>query len=102
MSRPSLKRASTGSDAPTSSAPANALARRRYLAVDPDNRLVADTLEALRHGRRKDRGCGTSWSPEQISGRLRLDSPEDESMRISLRRFTSRYMYRAAGRCAES
>lgn len=36
-----------------------------------------------RHGRRKDRPWGQSWSPEQISGRLRLDFPDDESMRIS-------------------
>jgi len=36
-----------------------------------------------RHGRRKDRRWARSWSPEQISGRLRLDFPDDESMRIS-------------------
>jgi len=36
-----------------------------------------------RHGRRKDRRWGTSWSPEQISGRLRLDFPDDEAMRVS-------------------
>jgi IS30 family transposase len=36
-----------------------------------------------RHGRRKDRRWRTSWSPEQISNRLRLDFPDDESMRIS-------------------
>jgi len=36
-----------------------------------------------RHGRRADRRWGTAWSPEQISCRLRLDFPEDESMRIS-------------------
>jgi len=34
------------------------------------------------------------WSPEQISNRLKVDFPEDESMRISheaiYRRFTSR------------
>ena len=36
-----------------------------------------------RHGRRKDRRWAKSWSPEQISGRLRLDFPDDESMRIS-------------------
>jgi IS30 family transposase len=32
---------------------------------------------------RKDRRWATSWSPEQISGRLEVDFPEDESMRIS-------------------
>jgi IS30 family transposase len=36
-----------------------------------------------RHGRRKDRRWATSWSPEQISNRLRVDWPDDESMRIS-------------------
>jgi len=36
-----------------------------------------------RHGRRKDRRWARSWSPEQISGRLRLDFPDDASMRVS-------------------
>jgi IS30 family transposase len=36
-----------------------------------------------RHGRRKDRRWACSWSPEQISNRLRLDFPDDESMRVS-------------------
>ena len=36
-----------------------------------------------RHGRRKDRRWANSWSPEQISHRLRLDFPDDESMRVS-------------------
>src|SRR5664279_4718788 len=36
-----------------------------------------------RHGRRKDRRWGTAWSPEQISERLRVDFPDDPSMRIS-------------------
>jgi IS30 family transposase len=36
-----------------------------------------------RHGPRKDRRWAKSWSPEQISHRLRLDFPDDESMRIS-------------------
>lgn len=36
-----------------------------------------------RHGRRQHRRWGTAWSPEQIAHRLRVDFPEDESMRIS-------------------
>jgi IS30 family transposase len=36
-----------------------------------------------RHGRRKDRRWAKSWSPEQISNRLRVDFPDDETMRIS-------------------
>ena len=36
-----------------------------------------------RRGPRKDRRWGQSWSPEQISGRLRVDFPDDESMRVS-------------------
>lgn len=36
-----------------------------------------------RHGPRKDRRWGLAWSPEQISHRLKIDFPDDESMRIS-------------------
>ena len=36
-----------------------------------------------RHGRRQDRRWGRSWSPEQIAHRLRVDFPDDDSMRIS-------------------
>ena len=36
-----------------------------------------------RHGRRQDRQWTTAWSPEQISNRLPVDFPGDESMRIS-------------------
>jgi IS30 family transposase len=36
-----------------------------------------------RHGRRQDRRWGKAWSPEQISQRMRLDFPNDETMRIS-------------------
>jgi IS30 family transposase len=36
-----------------------------------------------RRGRRRDRRWAQSWSPEQISNRLRLDFPDDDSMRVS-------------------
>jgi len=36
-----------------------------------------------RHGRRRDRRWARSWSPEQIAYRLRVDFPDDGSMRIS-------------------
>jgi len=36
-----------------------------------------------RHGRRQDRRWAKAWSPEQIANRLRVDFPNDASMRIS-------------------
>ena len=36
-----------------------------------------------RHGRRADRRWAKAWSPEQISNRIRIDFPDDESMRVS-------------------
>jgi IS30 family transposase len=36
-----------------------------------------------RHGRRRHRRWGMAWSPQQIAGRLRLDYPDDTTMRIS-------------------
>ena len=36
-----------------------------------------------RHGRRQDRRWSTAWSPEQIAHRLRIEYPDDETMRIS-------------------
>jgi IS30 family transposase len=35
------------------------------------------------HGRRQHRRWGRAWSPQQIAERLRLDHPEDRTMRIS-------------------
>jgi IS30 family transposase len=48
------------------------------LARGPTVRFVG-----RRHGRRADRRWAKSWSPEQISNRLRVDFADDESMRIS-------------------
>ena len=36
-----------------------------------------------RHGPRKDRRWARAWSPEQIARRLRIDFPDDSTMRIS-------------------
>jgi IS30 family transposase len=52
----------------------------------PDGELIAGpTVRFIgrRHGRRADRRWAKSWSPEQISNRLRVDFPDDEFMRIS-------------------
>src|ERR1035437_670228 len=54
-----------------------AAAFARWLA-GPDGRWIG-----RRHGRRQDRRWAKSWSPEQISNRLCVDFPDDESMRIS-------------------
>jgi IS30 family transposase len=52
----------------------------------PDGELVRGPevrFIGRRHGRRADRRWAMSWSPEQISNRLRVDFPDDEYMRIS-------------------
>ena len=52
----------------------------------PDGIVVAGPMVSWggrRHGRRQHRRWARSWSPEQISARLRLDFPDDESMRVS-------------------
>ena len=52
----------------------------------PDGAAVAGPAVrwiGRRHGRRQDRRWATSWSPEQIANRLRVDFPDDGSMRIS-------------------
>jgi IS30 family transposase len=56
------------------------------LIARPDGRAAAGpTVRWIgrRHGRRADRRWGRAWSPEQIAGRLPLDFPDDESMRVS-------------------
>lgn len=52
----------------------------------PDGQVVPGPevkFVGRRHGRRADRRWAKAWSPEQISNRLRVDFPADESMRIS-------------------
>jgi IS30 family transposase len=52
----------------------------------PDGELVPGPevrFIGRRHGRGADRRWARAWSPEQISNRLRVDFPDDESMRIS-------------------
>jgi IS30 family transposase len=53
----------------------------------PDGMPVSGPVTARWNGRnkprRQDRRWGRAWSPEQISARLRVDFPDDESMRIS-------------------
>ena len=54
--------------------------------TDAEGRPIAGPnvpWKSRRHGRRADRRWGTAWSPEQISNRLAIDFPDDESMRIS-------------------
>jgi len=56
------------------------------LVTAPDGTGVTGPLvrwNGRRHGPRKDRRWATSWSPEQISNRLKIDYPEDPSMRLS-------------------
>ncbi|UDF36254.1 UNVERIFIED_ORG: IS30 family transposase (plasmid) [Shinella sp. XGS7] len=54
---------------------------------DVDGRAIAGPRQAPFKGRNKphrgDRRWVNGWSPEQISRRLTIDFPEDESMRIS-------------------
>lgn len=57
---------------------AGTIARCDGKPVGPKVRFIG-----RRHGPRADRRWATSWSPEQIANRLKLDFPEDETMRIS-------------------
>jgi IS30 family transposase len=53
----------------------------------PDGTIVPGPMpppwKGLNKPRRQDRHWSTAWSPEQISRRLQVDFPDDESMRIS-------------------
>ncbi len=53
----------------------------------PDDTIVVGpkppVWKGLNKPHRQDRRWATAWSPEQISHRLRIDFPDDESMRIS-------------------
>ncbi len=56
------------------------------MVVTPSGTAVpgpAISWNGRKHGPRKDRRWASSWSPEQIAHRVRLDFPDDETMRIS-------------------
>ena len=53
----------------------------------PDGKVIVGPepprFTGINKPHRKHRGWSTAWSPEQISNRLKVDFPDDESMRIS-------------------
>jgi IS30 family transposase len=61
--------------------------RLRGSVTRPDGTVVRGPVTGKWTGRNKphrgDRHWVTGWSPEQIASRIRVDFPEDESMRIS-------------------
>jgi transposase-like protein len=72
----------------------------------PDGTPVAGPVTAPWKGRnkprRQDRGWATAWSPEQISNRLKVDFPDDESMRISHEAINQALSCKAAERSSGS
>ena len=67
----------------------------------PDGTLIQGPPPPRWTGRnkphRKDRAWTRAWSPEQIANRIRLDFPDDESMRISHEGDLSVPLYRRSG-----
>lgn len=67
----------------------------------PDGTVVLGPEVAGWQGRnkphRQDRKWSRAWSPQQISARLEVEFPDDESMRISHERSTSRCSSKGAG-----
>lgn len=57
------------------------------------------TWKKRRHGPRQMRRWAQAWSPEQISARLRIDFPGDETMRISHEAIYQSLTSKAAERC---
>ena len=56
------------------------------MVVTPSGATVPGPVvswKGRRHGPRQNRRWASAWSPEQIARRLRLDFPEDRTMRIS-------------------
>ena len=61
----------------------------------------ASAWTGRRHGRRRDRPWATSWSPQQIAHRLRIEYPDDVSMRISHEAvYQALYIQGRGGHCA--
>jgi hypothetical protein len=62
-----------------------ALSRNVLLARSPASEVSGPDVvwKGRRAAHRQSRRWSTAWSPEQISHRLRLDYPEDPTMRIS-------------------
>ena len=88
-------RSGTASCAPAARSPASSPPMTAYASTSrsgsraitrPDGGTVlgpAVRWIGRRHGRRQDRRWARAWSPEQIANRLRVDFPDDQSMRIS-------------------